>query len=279
MLFWAFLYLISVEIKFCRKYLISIQSNPYTSQLKWNWGKEAINFQFITTVLYHSKTLSLYSHYTFFLDCVLWCMYAYLISGWKFMCMIVIGAFLHALSTKDINFIYIVSVFWGVCASFAISLIHFYPFSSESLLFLVELFLIVDSQIRTFGHLKEKLPPYLFHFLHDKNFDKEKHEVWQPWSVYLPILYTRPFSFVWKILCVVFSGWVTEFVSGFFYRLINIFVYMVYIGESHKTGGLLNIHQARKEANKIRNNGWKANVVSLKLFSEFEVFKDKYLKV
>lgn len=48
-------------------------SNPYTSQMAWNLGTEAFNFQLINALLFHQHPISFCLHaITLFFDCILW---------------------------------------------------------------------------------------------------------------------------------------------------------------------------------------------------------------
>jgi hypothetical protein len=150
------------------KWINFLQSNVGTSQVQWNVGTPAMNYQLMNYILYHRQTLSIAVHgSTFVLDGLLWMLYFHhLLSDvlwWRY-CFIFALCVTQALTYSDLwirTYIIIVHTVYLAVSVFTTRYIDQYVWSFP----IVSCLLIFNAIARVISHIPEPLPIHFFGYV------------------------------------------------------------------------------------------------------------------
>jgi hypothetical protein len=228
-----------------------INSNVGTSQIQWNVGTPAYNYQLMNYVLYHRKNFAITAHgATFVLDGLLWMMYFHhLLQGvfaWEY-CFVFFLALVQAFTFSDMFirwYLFFVQVGY-LAVNFAVTqFTDKYEFSFAA----VSWVLLLNAIIRVASHLPEDLPIHFFNMNNNKPIPR-----WWLRCDVLTIIVSHPFRFTFAMFLAILS----ELQAGLPIRLVGCAWVMIY---SKIVGGIAtrntNIDQLTDTADYIAENGF-----------------------
>jgi hypothetical protein len=251
----AVLLLFTILVEIAPKSITRLNSNAYTSQVRWNVTLKGLRFQLVHYILYHRGLVSQVVHaITFVIDCILWTTYFhYLLRdnlAWAYFFIFGVCA-VQALTFEDVALKITL-----VACSLVLALISAVTY--ELLMFVVpdglflgyiSLLLLLNAVLRVVSHFPEALP-IDFHLL--KNTTPIQN--WAADRKYVQYIISNYHGTI-PILC---SGILTELHAGFPVRLFtSCFVLLLTKMNWNATG--LNIKELHERADNIDLKGWCAD--------------------
>jgi hypothetical protein len=154
--------------------LNKLTSNAFTSQLHWNYGVEAFNFQLVNLVVYHTTMLARVTHATLLLDVLSW---AVILSQYG---LVVVVGMLTLIVWQTVSFCHAPTVIITVLSWCGVSsLVHFFFFTQltsimdpQTMVQYAYLCVCICGMVRVLGHFAEPCPPLILSA--EQRMDRQK---------------------------------------------------------------------------------------------------------
>ena len=231
------------------------QSFPYTSQIEWNFGPKAFDFQLLVFEIFHTMWFSRAVHMASIItEGFLWLLVIHVTLGrWG------TGVTLALLSLQALSFgdpilasaIIIINTVFATASYTTLQYMHYCP---TDLLTIAKVSLFWLSATRTLSHAFEPLPPKYDPSvaIFDDSFGYPAYQLCS----------TNFLHSLWMMAL----GHVSESGAGIPGHFFNQIIFIVMWKAGYRSKTLLDVRQAKKQAWRVIQGGWQAHPVTAELY-------------
>jgi hypothetical protein len=243
------------------KSVTRLNSNAYTSQVRWNVTLKGLRFQLVNYILYHKGVISQVVHgLTFIIDAVLWSIYFHCMleghSLWGYL-FIFFACMIQTLTFDDVRLKITLILFSIVLLGVSAVAYHVLRAITPDRLTTgyISVALLINATCRVVSHFSEDIP---IDYLWLKN--ERPISNWMGNAVILRY-------FVHPRIIVAFScGLFSELQAGVPIRLWSSCLIMIFTKLNFKISDEINMKELHDRADNITRNGWSADADGRSIF-------------